>query len=170
MSTTSTDTIAPGTVIVQPGADPITSSEPAVAAPDPETRVIPNKARAGMLRACRGYMEQAWSAETSAGGYEPQRPSSGQSAVTALVVQDLLGGEIVRVENGGRSHYYNVVGDGEIDLTRDQFDVWVPHGPAEPRRRDQLLSNASTLYRYELLRDRFRAAAIASPPPPTDED
>ena len=51
------------------------------------------------------------------------RPSIGQCAVTALVVQDYLGGEIVRgIVEGYGSHYWNRLALGEeIDLTRGQY-------------------------------------------------
>ena len=52
----------------------------------------------------------------------------GQCAVTALVVQDLFGGElllaVVRNADGSRQgvHYWNRLADGvEVDLTREQF-------------------------------------------------
>jgi hypothetical protein len=54
-------------------------------------------------------------------------PSRGQCGTTALVVQSLLGGDLMvaDVEYEGRIdgvHYWNVTPDGdELDLTRDQF-------------------------------------------------
>jgi hypothetical protein len=55
------------------------------------------------------------------------QPSRGQCGTTALVVQSLLGGDlmIADVEYQGRvegAHYWNVTpGEVELDLTRDQF-------------------------------------------------
>ncbi|WP_151082170.1 YunG family protein [Nocardioides cynanchi] len=55
------------------------------------------------------------------------RPSRGQCGTTALVIQDLLGGDLMvaEVEYDGRVegvHYWNVTPGGvELDLTRDQF-------------------------------------------------
>ena len=55
-------------------------------------------------------------------------PAPGQGAVAALVVQDLLGGEILIAEvhhtDGTRQgdHYWNRISDGvAVDLTREQF-------------------------------------------------
>jgi hypothetical protein len=55
-------------------------------------------------------------------------PARGQCAVTALVVQDLLGGELLLAEvlnaDGSRQglHYWNRLASGvEVDLTREQF-------------------------------------------------
>lgn len=60
--------------------------------------------------------------------WSPENPARGQCAVTALVVQDLLGGELllaeVRNADGSRQgvHYWNRFADGvEVDLTREQF-------------------------------------------------
>lgn len=50
--------------------------------------------------------------------------SKGQCFVTALVVQDFFGGELLRFKDYPleRSHYWNLLPDGrEIDLTSDQF-------------------------------------------------
>jgi len=55
------------------------------------------------------------------------QPSRGQCGTTALVIQDVLGGDlmIADVEYEGRVdgvHYWNVTPGGvELDLTRDQF-------------------------------------------------
>lgn len=66
----------------------------------------------------------AWSAETAmAGHWNEACRANGQCAVTALVVQDILGGEILRAEHPTwGSHYWNKLpGIGEIDLTRAQL-------------------------------------------------
>ena len=60
--------------------------------------------------------------------WSPENPARGQCAVTALVVQDLLLGELLLGEvhnvDGSRQgvHYWNRFADGvEVDLTREQF-------------------------------------------------
>ena len=93
--------------------------------------------------------------------------------MTALVVQDLLGGALILAEvhvDGVRdgNHYWNRLPDGtEVDLTADQF---LPHEvvvnprvvdrpPDAPRRcREQ----------YELLRERVVAALERPPSGPAD--
>jgi hypothetical protein len=55
------------------------------------------------------------------------QPSRGQCGTTALVIRDLLGGDLMvaDVEYDGRVegvHYWNLTpGEVELDLTRDQF-------------------------------------------------
>lgn len=102
-------------------------------------------------RAIRG----AWGADTSAAPeWHGDNPPMGQCAVTALVVQDHLGGDLLRVVNEGESHYYNrLPGGSELDLTRGQFDRWQPSA-AEVRDRDYVLSFPATAKRYATLRER----------------
>ncbi|MFF2774006.1 hypothetical protein ACFVU3_03785 [Streptomyces sp. NPDC058052] len=78
-------------------------------------------------RAVRG----SWSAETCTPEYRSRwtedNPARDQCGVTAMVVNDLLGGELLRGEvlvDGERVdyHWWNRLGMGvEIDLTREQF-------------------------------------------------
>ncbi|WP_432825125.1 YunG family protein [Dactylosporangium sp. CA-092794] len=102
--------------------------------------------------------------------WHPGNPSRGQCGPTALVVREVLGGELLhgRVTAGGEPaghHYWNRLPDGtELDLTRDQFrpgelvaggsPVPVPEGPPT-RCRGQ----------HALLRHRVLAALGRLPSP-----
>jgi hypothetical protein len=104
-----------------------------------------------------------WSRGTSADpeSWSDHNPASGQCAVTALVIQDYLGGELRRGEAGAISHYWNLLPSGEeVDLTRHQFDEGIEITNIVPRTRNYLLSHAETATRYnELARavgDRLR--------------
>lgn len=101
----------------------------------------------------------AWCAETSSDPtWSAKNPALGQCAVTALVVQDRLGGDLLRTTVDGVSHYFNRLPDGtELDLTRDQFPEWAPT-EVEPRSREYVLSFPATAARYDLLRERLGAA------------
>ncbi|MFF8413377.1 YunG family protein [Streptomyces omiyaensis] len=109
-------------------------------------------------------VRDSWSAETCTPEYRArwteENPARDQCGVTAMVVNDLLGGELLRGEvhvAGERvdHHWWNRLGTGvEIDLTREQFGpeetvtdgVVVPRPPFEEWRRLHA--------EYELLRDR----------------
>lgn len=112
-------------------------------------------------------IKDAWCKETAspgtpdAGPYNPR----GQCAVTALLVQDLLGGEIVRgvvftSEETQESHYWNrIPGMGDVDITRAQYpeDITIPNGQVVDRdrllcgeRAEKFLTNI----RYQLLKCR----------------
>ncbi|MGK5530149.1 YunG family protein [Streptomyces sp. URMC 129] len=104
----------------------------------------------------------SWDADTCTPEYRPHwhpaNPARDQCGVTAMVLNDLLGGELIRGEvhvNGERTdyHWWNRLGMGvEVDLTRGQF------GPEETIVGGIVIPRPPTLVRlrteYELLRDR----------------
>ncbi|RDL10373.1 hypothetical protein DER30_3865 [Streptomyces sp. HB202] len=111
-------------------------------------------------------LRSSWSAETCTPEYRdrwtPDNPARDQCGVTAMVLNDLLGGELVRGEvrvDGVRTdfHWWNRLGMGvEVDLTREQFGPEevvvggevVVRPPGElPRLQEE----------YALLRDRVAA-------------
>ena len=86
----------------------------------------------GSLAELEDVIRASWSEQTcdpvDLATWSRANPASGQCAVTALVVQDLLGGELLIAEvdnaDGSRQgvHYWNRLGEGvELDLTREQF-------------------------------------------------
>jgi hypothetical protein len=103
-------------------------------------------------------LESAWSRETSA---DPEHwtlanPAWGQCAVTALVVHDEFGGELLRATVDDLSHYWNRLPDGsEVDLTRQQFPEDAMYGSTVVRDREYVLSFPDTVRRYWLLRRRL---------------
>ena len=83
------------------------------------------------LHEVEAAIRSSWSVETcdptDEERWTPENPSLGQCAVTALVVHDLLGGELLEAEvhytDGTRQgfHYWNRLAGVDIDLTRAQF-------------------------------------------------
>jgi hypothetical protein len=101
----------------------------------------------------RDLIRSSWSAETAMGEWSPVNPSLNQCAVTALVVQDLLGGKLLRCQvTDGGSHYWNKLPDGtELDLCADQFRQLSSRPKketTEERSRQTVLSFPSTMRRY----------------------
>ena len=99
-------------------------------------------------------LEAVWSRDTSAdpAAWSDQNRAWGQCAVTALIVQDYLGGDLRRGEVGSVSHYWNVLPAGdELDLTRHQFTDDVDIANIEPRTREYVLSHPETARRYSEL-------------------
>ncbi|MET7274512.1 hypothetical protein ABZS59_25445 [Streptomyces flaveolus] len=83
-------------------------------------------------------LRSGWGADTCApedvSSRHPDSPARGQCGVTALVVNDLLGGDLVygEVRVDGQvtdHHWWNRFGDPEIDLTREQFGPRETVGP-----------------------------------------
>lgn len=113
----------------------------------------------------RSMFRITWCAETSADpeGWTEENPAWGQCAVSALVIQDALGGDLLRslVYRDSEvltSHYYNRLPNGAVvDVTREQFlpgDV-VAEESTETRDRAYVLDNPDTNARYELLKERL---------------
>lgn len=111
-------------------------------------------------------VRSSWSADTCTPAHRPHwntdNPARDQCGVTAMVLNDLLGGELIRGEvhvDGQRVdyHWWNRLGLGvEIDLTREQF------GPDEIVVGGDVIVRPPQFVRlreeYELLRDRVLEA------------
>ena len=114
-------------------------------------------------------LTNCWSAETAheGSGWTPKNPARGQCAISSLLVQDLLGGELVRFEVEYRGthekHFANVSNGALIDVTRSQYGAEgvfresIPDLTGFSSRRERLLSDLGTRRRYELLKERFYA-------------
>jgi len=118
------------------------------------------------LKDCEAILRKCWSAETSSDSenWSPHNPAWGQCAVTAAVIQDFFGGDLMRgiVEiNSGiqpvtTSHYWNRLANGqEVDLTREQFPFSARISVGEISFAPLLFSNPHTLSRYSILRLKF---------------
>lgn len=111
-------------------------------------------------------LKKAWSKDSSYyRAFDKNNPALGQCAVTALVVSDYFGGEIVWCEaaqpDGKKiSHYFNKIDNNEIDLTRSQFSegTVIPSGIEKKKEfattRDFILSNEDTKKRYLILKNK----------------
>lgn len=116
-------------------------------------------------------IEAAWSKETSCVPWywTDMNPSTGQCGVTALLIQDLIDGDILKtwVPVAG-THYYNRSTEGEIiDLTLNQFpnDIIPYLSPPELALRKDILhsehpSQLRITERYQLLKKRFKELLI----------
>lgn len=128
--------------------------------------VIPSNDRVQqiLIRELRNALALSWGPETCAQWekdlWRSEIPAFGQCAVTALVVQDILGGKIVK--DPDNDHYWNVLDDGsEVDLTRSQFPIGVELTAKLERTREYMLESersvaAKTPERYTILRERVR--------------
>ena len=85
--------------------------------------------------------------------------SYGQCAITAMLVNDMFGGEIyrIRLDDGG-THYFNIIDGHTIDLTREQFDLYdipIEYSNAEKMAKEYCGKSEDTRKRYELLKTRI---------------
>ena len=95
---------------------------------------------------------RSWSVETG-GRWRHDSPASGQCGVTALVVHDRMGGEILKTDVNGAWHFYNCVEGKRIDFTMSQFDSPIGYDDT-PSSRDEALGDC-TPQQYQLLRTRI---------------
>lgn len=99
-------------------------------------------------------LKLSWTKETS---YSPEEwtdsnPTLGQCDITALIIQDFMGGVIKRCMCGNISHYYNFVNNEIIDLTVEQIYAIIPdYLNSENRTREYILFNKNTKRRYLVL-------------------
>ena len=93
----------------------------------------------------------------------------GQCVPTSLIIQDHIGGEIMRgtvhLESGRTdSHYWNMVGPERLDVTGYQYGPFIKEitlkEPLLIPVRDYLLENPDTKRRYELLKQRIEGQDI----------
>jgi hypothetical protein len=112
-----------------------------------------------LIDSLRNLFLKGWSAETcfpaSKEKWTKENPTLGQCAITALIVNDLFGGQIV--SNREYHHYWNILEDGTvIDFTKEQWgDITIE--TYEPTTREYILFSERgrefrTLERYQLLR------------------
>ena len=92
---------------------------------------------------CR--LKHAWSART-ASVWTPDNPARGQCSVTSLVVQDRLGGTILKTRVAGAWHFYNSVNGERLDFTADQFDVPIVYEDLPARRDEAMLDTSPAQY------------------------
>ncbi|MBI4145549.1 hypothetical protein HY493_05100 [Candidatus Woesearchaeota archaeon] len=115
-------------------------------------------------------LRQAWARETSADpdSWTIENPAWGQCAVTALVVNDHLGGKLIwapaKLPDGREvSHYFNELPNGVVDLTKVQFPPGTLLPPGIEKKKDKMstreyvLSFPATQTRYLLLKQRVFA-------------
>ncbi|MCT7376375.1 hypothetical protein N5A92_15175 [Chelativorans sp. EGI FJ00035] len=104
------------------------------------------------MQAFEEHLRSAWSAESS-GKWSAENPASGQCSVTALVVQDLFGGEILKTETPAGSHFYNRIGGRRWDFTLSQFGRPILFDDTPSSRQEALAD--TTPAQYEALKARL---------------
>ena len=115
-----------------------------------------------ILKNLEDAIKSSWGKDTcypaSANEWTKKNPAFGQCAVTAIVVQDYLGGEILSCKS--LHHYYNQLPNFTIiDLTKSQFPDGTLIKSDGPATRNYLLNGesaerAKTRERYEILKKR----------------
>jgi hypothetical protein len=85
--------------------------------------------------------ERSWSIETGS-HWRRDNPASGQCGVTALVVHDRYGGEILKTDVNGAWHFHNLIDGTRVDFTMSQFDSPISYDDV-PSSRDEAFGDCS---------------------------
>ncbi|MTH54227.1 hypothetical protein GKZ89_12520 [Bacillus mangrovi] len=100
-------------------------------------------------------LQQSWSIETSS-KWTKDNPAAGQCGVTALVVSDWLGGEILKTQLPDGWHYYNRIEGIRCDFTASQFSAKIPYSDT-PSSREEAFTDTNER-QYECLKEKVAAA------------
>jgi hypothetical protein len=121
------------------------------------------------LTMLRARLLASWRRTTSVDpDWSLKNPSSGQSDVTALIVQDLLGGQILGTQIttydkkhrplAPQTYFWNELPSGcEVELAQA---VGYTTAPPEVHQRAHLLQDSSRRARYHVLAGRLREAGL----------
>lgn len=130
--------------------------------------MIGHEQLAKRLEELRSRLDRVFAKDTAAPD-STGHGSAGHCAVVAVMLQDMLGGELVSTRISGLSHWFNRLVNNavwiDVDITGDQF-----YGPAvrigdpgevwnETRSRSRFEVNRDTLRRYALLSARLAGVA-----------
>ncbi len=103
-------------------------------------------------------LPECWSIASSS-KWRPENPAAGQCSVTAILVQELCGGDILKTRVGADWHFYNLLGGVRRDFTESQFDAPISYDDVPSHRADALADTSSE--QYEALKSRVLAGVAA---------
>ncbi|MFC0214144.1 kinase [Paenibacillus chartarius] len=90
---------------------------------------------------------KSWSLASSS-KWTAENPAKGQCGVTALVVNDLWGGEIVKTTVADDWHYYNNINGKRYDLTASQFSGGIQYLDIASNREEAFNDTNEAQYSY----------------------
>lgn len=99
------------------------------------------------------YLLKCWSLKTSS-KWSAENPYRGQCGVTALVINDLFGGEILKTEVEGQWHFYNQINGKRYDFTSKQFNFKINYRDIESDR-DEALADTNE-FQYSTLKESIK--------------
>jgi hypothetical protein len=97
-------------------------------------------------------LRRSWSTASSR-NWLPDNPARGQCNVTALLINELFGGEILKTLLPEGDHFYNRIDGETVDLTASQFEAPIIYSDLVSSR-DEALAGTS-VEKYEALRAAF---------------
>lgn len=79
---------------------------------------------------------------------------SGMCSITSLIINDYFGGDICKIYVDGISHYFNLIENNIVDLTKDQFNREMDYKDYKIMDREKILTD-DTKNRYVTLKARL---------------
>lgn len=111
----------------------------------------------GILLKC--YEKQTAYPDCQEGYNRITNPTSGQCAITSVIVQEIFGGTIHEINaTEDLTHLFNMISGEIVDLTSDQFsthNIRLNYESNKEVSREECLSNDNTLKRYTLLKEKL---------------
>lgn len=98
-------------------------------------------------------LRKSWSLAT-ARQWTTENPAAGQCSVTALLVYDFFGGELLKTPLSDGDHLYNRIGGCRYDFTDSQFSQPIIYADLPATRSDA--ERGATVAEFEALRSAFR--------------
>jgi hypothetical protein len=90
---------------------------------------------------------KVWSIESSS-KWTAENPAKGQCGVTALVVHDIFGGDILKTETPDGWHYYNRIDGIRCDFTESQFTEKLHYQDIPSNREEAFRDTNEKQYNY----------------------
>jgi hypothetical protein len=105
-------------------------------------------------------LKTVWAKDTAGGttDWSPDNPAKNHCSVTALIVQDYFGGEILNTKTAGGTHFYNAIDGKRWDLTVSQFAEPICFED-NPSTREAAMADASN-EKYRKLAERVRRGSL----------
>lgn len=101
-------------------------------------------------------LKQCWSAE-SGSKWSNDNPARSKCGVTALVIQDIFSGDILKTKVDKEWHYYNFIDGERVDFTASQFPGSIYYSDHECKRIEAVMDtdlkqflNLSTEFRNRI--------------------
>jgi len=104
-------------------------------------------------------LRESWSLAT-ARQWTPENPAAGQCNVTAILVHDLFGGELLKTPLPAGDHFYNRIGGRRYDFTEDQFGQRITYMDLPTSRAEAERGSTST--QLEALAAAFQLQTVRS--------
>ena len=101
----------------------------------------------GQIEQIMNALYKSWSSDSSS-KWSQDNPAKGQCGVTALIVNDLLGGEIRKTRLPEGWHFYNFINGKRYDLTVSQFKEDILYMDVPSNRNEAFSDTNEKQYNY----------------------